>query len=656
MAILLLIAYAVGWGLGYAARRLSAAAAKRPAEAATLAPLAKDGAGSSDAVESAPPTKLLPDQQIAPEPGPVPVAASFASAAPVTAAEALSLLTEQMPLAPPAVAPLPTALEGEDRAWVEDALAVETRSATSPVAAEVAPIIPVIAEAAQPKPAALPPEEQTAGTPDHRPLEPPATGTTEVPRELAPPMVHGDTGDASSTPTIQVAPIAAAEPSAGVAEFEPPASDALALAPGERTPRQVAIEIPDEAPRPYAEPETELLALTETEASVQLPPAPPVAGVRDDQTPAAAVPKTGMDGDQPTVRNRPAPQPASQPGVPWAGEISGQRAVRFAQGELPPPPPERAAVPTPLPSHVEAELFASVAESLTSGPAPIAAIKPLPPFEPVARRLPEPTIAPVAEAVRLAQAAVEQALAQASAPEEPAAVEDSTAGPVPSANEQPVAAEVPRVEIEELRARGAYVFEPPEDRTDPGSLGPAPEREPMPSIMEEHATVSAAESRDPLPSEQEPVTPHFDESAAMRAIEGGWSRRASRAMPDAPELADVSVAVSAAQVAVEQVLVQTGVDPAAESRSHAFGKPKGLPGPRGDGADNLREINGLSALDESTLHNLGIFHFDQVAAWGQKEVLWLENHAFARGRISREDWQAQARRLAAQRTSLRASR
>ena len=51
--------------------------------------------------------------------------------------------------------------------------------------------------------------------------------------------------------------------------------------------------------------------------------------------------------------------------------------------------------------------------------------------------------------------------------------------------------------------------------------------------------------------------------------------------------------------------------------------------------------------DESTLNNLGIYHFDQIAAWDEREVLWLENHAFARGRIGREDWQEQARELQA---------
>jgi predicted flap endonuclease-1-like 5' DNA nuclease len=37
-------------------------------------------------------------------------------------------------------------------------------------------------------------------------------------------------------------------------------------------------------------------------------------------------------------------------------------------------------------------------------------------------------------------------------------------------------------------------------------------------------------------------------------------------------------------------------------------------------------------------------------------VLWLENHAFARGRIGQESWQQQAGELAGERAAQRAAR
>ena len=60
-----------------------------------------------------------------------------------------------------------------------------------------------------------------------------------------------------------------------------------------------------------------------------------------------------------------------------------------------------------------------------------------------------------------------------------------------------------------------------------------------------------------------------DEDAAMRAIEGGWSRRDAHALPDEPELIGVVAAVTAAQSAVEKALAkledETSVDATTKS-------------------------------------------------------------------------------------------
>jgi predicted flap endonuclease-1-like 5' DNA nuclease len=138
-----------------------------------------------------------------------------------------------------------------------------------------------------------------------------------------------------------------------------------------------------------------------------------------------------------------------------------------------------------------------------------------------------------------------------------------------------------------------------------------------------------------------------DEDAAMQAIEGGWSRSRAGAAVSNSGLAEVAAAVAAAQTAAQQAIELTGTPPAipASSTAHGFGKPVGLPRPHDGRRDNLREIEGMSPLDESTLNNLGIYHFEQIAEWTPQEVFWLENHVFARGRIGRETWQLQARDL-----------
>jgi predicted flap endonuclease-1-like 5' DNA nuclease len=320
----------------------------------------------------------------------------------------------------------------------------------------------------------------------------------------------------------------------------------------------------------------------------------PVAG------PPAVLPEPPPADPEPAAVVVP-PLPASLPGQAWAGEIQGHLAAASDAASAPnggslPSDPE-----PELPSvedAVAAALIASIEQSITvirPGERPPAAERPV-----------------VPELVRTVDAPVVL---------EPAAAE-------PVAALEPVT-QIPDIAVEE------------------------PEVAPLPPLLEP-AVVSSPLLEDPALSYPPPPEPvEFDEDAAMRDIEGGWSRRQTRAMSDTPELADVGAAVSAAQVAVEKILARNGVS---ADRQTAAGKPKGLSRPRNDRADNLSRINGLSGLDESTLNNLGVFHFDQVAAWDQKEVLWLENHAFARGRIGRETWQEQARALADASNPLRASR
>jgi predicted flap endonuclease-1-like 5' DNA nuclease len=75
-------------------------------------------------------------------------------------------------------------------------------------------------------------------------------------------------------------------------------------------------------------------------------------------------------------------------------------------------------------------------------------------------------------------------------------------------------------------------------------------------------------------------------------------------------------------------------------------RPKGISGARGGKADNLQRISGVGPKNESILHSLGFFHFDQIAAWTATEVNWVDDHLRFGGRIKREEWIRQARLLA----------
>lgn len=76
-------------------------------------------------------------------------------------------------------------------------------------------------------------------------------------------------------------------------------------------------------------------------------------------------------------------------------------------------------------------------------------------------------------------------------------------------------------------------------------------------------------------------------------------------------------------------------------------EPPRLEAPREGGADDLKKIKGVGPKLESALHAMGIYHIDQIAAWNEAEVAWMdENLVEFRGRVSRDDWVGQARHLA----------
>lgn len=69
--------------------------------------------------------------------------------------------------------------------------------------------------------------------------------------------------------------------------------------------------------------------------------------------------------------------------------------------------------------------------------------------------------------------------------------------------------------------------------------------------------------------------------------------------------------------------------------------------PRAGGADDLKKISGVGPKLEETLNSLGIWHFDQVAGLKEKDIAWVDERLRFKGRIERDDWVGQAKKLAA---------
>ena len=80
--------------------------------------------------------------------------------------------------------------------------------------------------------------------------------------------------------------------------------------------------------------------------------------------------------------------------------------------------------------------------------------------------------------------------------------------------------------------------------------------------------------------------------------------------------------------------------------NYAGSRPAGLLGPRGGKADDLKHVKGIGPQNEGRLHGLGIWHFEQIAAWTHENVLWVGSYLAFPGRIDRENWVEQAKLLA----------
>ncbi len=66
-----------------------------------------------------------------------------------------------------------------------------------------------------------------------------------------------------------------------------------------------------------------------------------------------------------------------------------------------------------------------------------------------------------------------------------------------------------------------------------------------------------------------------------------------------------------------------------------------------DGApDDLKQIKGVGPKLERMLHGLGVFYFRQIASWSPEQVDEVDQRLRFRGRITRDDWVAQAQDLA----------
>jgi len=132
----------------------------------------------------------------------------------------------------------------------------------------------------------------------------------------------------------------------------------------------------------------------------------------------------------------------------------------------------------------------------------------------------------------------------------------------------------------------------------------------------------------------------------IASLEGDLA--AARNEAQTAETAAMEAAAEAVAVA-EAVEADHGTHPVhpAAAEDEVGVKPAALDAPREGGADDLKEIRGIGPKLEKLCHALGFYHFDQIANWTADEIAWVDaNLEGFKGRVTRDDWVAQARVLA----------
>ena len=140
----------------------------------------------------------------------------------------------------------------------------------------------------------------------------------------------------------------------------------------------------------------------------------------------------------------------------------------------------------------------------------------------------------------------------------------------------------------------------------------------------------------------------FVAQAAPVKIAAVMEKAVPVAAAPATPVAAVAAPVMAAPVMAAPVMAAAAqtpaIDDAAVAAAGAGTKPVGLSAPRGGKGDDLKTLEGIGPVLERLCHEMGIYHFDQIAGWGPGEVAWMNaNLKGFKGRVGRDKWVAQAR-------------
>ncbi|MEO0549306.1 MAG: hypothetical protein AAFZ91_05250 [Pseudomonadota bacterium] len=173
--------------------------------------------------------------------------------------------------------------------------------------------------------------------------------------------------------------------------------------------------------------------------------------------------------------------------------------------------------------------------------------------------------------------------------------------------------------------------EPSETVEEAESIEETAEDSAEPEVVEVEAAIAEPE---PTTEDDTPVEVQDSETAENEATE--VEEEETDSAPSEPEVAAAPEAHPS-----EAVLQELGDMLDTEAgliQPVAIEKPS-------NGADDLTAIGGIGPRIATVLNDLGIWTYEQVAAWTEENQLWVDDHLAFNGRVARESWVEQAKSL-----------
>ncbi len=190
--------------------------------------------------------------------------------------------------------------------------------------------------------------------------------------------------------------------------------------------------------------------------------------------------------------------------------------------------------------------------------------------------------------------------------------------------------------------------------TSPAIKGPSP--------VKVSAKVETAASAEPAPKTKSTLVRGLDEK---KVTAGGGKNRKGAAALASPARDSASQMTGKDAIAPTALMSAPSAAPApktapkspkgapkakaipAAPKAKAESQPELMKKPRAGKSDDLKLIWGVGPKLEKMLNDMGVWHFDQIAAWGKSELNWVDDRLEGfKGRASRDEWVKQSKKLA----------